>query len=488
MRYLIAVLNLTAAIVFFGCGASTGTGLDSVLDENSNKILEVEEVLAVDDILINSSLHLGTGIQNGSLTGLLELGTLVTGADGKVSPFSVSISSNTSVVFFQVSGGQNGPGGPNLNGSSRFFGVLELDTGNTIQTQPRVNINPLSSIISYAKSQSPGRKVADLTLSAVSPFFTATATAGININSIQYSGQTSGTVESSGDGIMFQLMNEMIRVAAGGQAGDTVVDKIANFCKQMEGQVSAGQDIFSAQGTVFQDLSNVSQTLSTSPNAFGSFFSRAMSALSTSDASFRPTSFSVEVHQSSNILISSQVYLDSYSAEINSVSSGEAKITSSQGAGLVLSSIPSTVRFDLSQNRFEAPAQGVLSIKVQRAIDDIIEATVNPVQIDSRPPFTMTFPQGALIQGVRESPDGSVLNVTTVNQSEDRFVSTTGYMEIPLGDLISKGEAASGAIFPESIGHNLLIEVRLRDIPEVKVQGFDGLINIFTIPLLQINP
>ena len=37
------------------------------------------------------------------------------------------------------------------------------------------------------------------------------------------------------------------------------------------------------------------------------------------------------------------------------------------------------------------------------AIDDIIEATVNPVHIDSRSPFTMTFPQGALIQGIRLS-------------------------------------------------------------------------------------
>tara|TARA_Y100000589_G_scaffold92202_1_gene87049 strand:- start:913 stop:2379 length:1467 start_codon:yes stop_codon:yes gene_type:complete len=488
MRIIYFVIGQITALFIIGCGAPTGTGLDSVSQSDSNKTLEIQEVLAVDDILINSNLKIGSGIQNGSLSGILNVGTLVTGTDGKISPFSVSLSSNTSIVFFEVSGGQNGLGGPSLNSSSRFFGVLELDSGNVNQIQPRININPFSSIVSYAKSQSPGRKVADLTLSAVSPFFTATATAGIDINSIQYSGQSSETIESNGDGILFQLMNEMIRVASGGQAGDSVVDKIANFCKQIEGQVSRGQDIFSAKGTVFQDLSNVSEILSTSPNSFGDFFGRAMSALSTSNASFKPASFAVEVHQSSNILIDSQVYLDSYSAEINNVSSGVAQITSSQGVGLILTSIPSTVRFDLSQNRFEAPAQGVLSIKVQRAIDDMIEATVNPVQIDSRSPFTMVFPQGALIQGLRQSPDGSILNVTTINQSADRFISSTGYMEIPLGELIAKGEAASGTIFPDSKGYNLLIEVRLRDIPEIRVQGFDDLIDTFTIPSLQISP
>jgi len=488
MRYFIAFICFVVMVFFIGCGASTGTGLDSTLNSNSSKILQIEEVLAVDDILVNSTLNIGTGIQNGEITGLLDVGTLVTNSEGKISPFSVSISTQTSYLFFQISGGQNGLGGPYLSNHSRFFGVLDLDNEVINQVQNRININPLSSIISYAKVKSPGRKVADLALSTISPFFEATATAGIDINSSQYTGKTSDEIESHGDGILFQIMNEMIRTASIDQAGASVVDKIANFCKQMEQEVSLGQDVFTAQGNVFQSLSDVAQTLSTSPGLLGQFYSNAITVLSTSDASFRPTAFSSGIQASSNLLISSQVYLDSYSVEISAVSSGKATITSSQGAGIVLSTIPSKVRFDLSHNLFEAPAQGVLSIKVQRALDDIIEATVNPVKIDSRSPFEMIFPKGALITGIRQSPDGSALNVTTINQSEDRFISSTGFMEIPLGDLIDKGETASGVTFPDSANQELSIEVRLQDIQEIKVLGFSGLVNTFMIPTLQIQP
>ena len=379
-------------------------------------------------------------------------------------------------------------GGPDLAGDSRFFGVLDLDTESTNQVQDRININPLSSIVSYAKAQSPLRKVADLTLSAISPFFTATATAGIDVNSSKYAGKTSDEIESNGDGILFQIMNEMIRTASVDQAGANEADKIANFCRQMEQEVSSGQDVFTGQGNVFQKLSSVAQALSTSSTVLGEFYSKAITSLSTSDASFKPAAFSSGIEESSNLQIGSLVLLDNYSVEISTVSSSKAIITSSEGAGIVLSSIPSKVRFDLSQNLFQAPSQGVLSVKVQRALDDIIEATVNPVKIDSRSPFKMIFPQGALITGVRKSPDGSVLNVTTINQSEDSFISSTGYMEIPLGDLIEKGEAASGVTFPDSVNQELSIEVRLQDIQEIKVLGFPNLVDTFEIPYLQIVP
>ena len=324
----------------------------------------------------------------------MDVGTLVTNADGKISPFSISISTQTSYLFFQISGGQNGLGGPDLAGDSRFFGVLDLDTESTNQVQDRININPLSSIVSYAKAQSPLRKVADLTLSAISPFFTATATAGIDVNSSKYAGKTSDEIESNGDGILFQIMNEMIRTASVDQAGANEADKIANFCRQMEQEVSSGQDVFTGKGNVFQKLSSVAQALSTSSTVLGEFYSKAITSLSTSDASFKPAAFSSGIEESSNLQIGSLVLLDNYSVEISTVSSSKAIITSSEGAGIVLSSIPSKVRFDLSQNLFQAPSQGVLSVKVQRALDDIIEATVNPVKIDSRSPFKMIFPQG----------------------------------------------------------------------------------------------
>ena len=61
-------------------------------------------------------------------------------------------------------------------------------------------------------------------------------------------------------------------------------------------------------------------------------------------------------------------------------------------------------------------------------------------------------------------------------------------MEIPLGDLIDKGEAASGVTFPDSVNQELSIEVRLQDIQEIKVMGFAGLVDTFVIPSLQIRP
>ena len=71
MRCFIAAASFFATVFFIGCGAPTGTGLDFKSSVNTNKILQVEEVLAVDDILVNSTLNIGTGIENGVITGFL---------------------------------------------------------------------------------------------------------------------------------------------------------------------------------------------------------------------------------------------------------------------------------------------------------------------------------------------------------------------------------------------------------------------------------
>ena len=71
MRCFIAAASFFATVFFIGCGAPTGTGLDFKSNVDTNKILQVEEVLAVDDILVNSTLNIGTGIENGVITGLL---------------------------------------------------------------------------------------------------------------------------------------------------------------------------------------------------------------------------------------------------------------------------------------------------------------------------------------------------------------------------------------------------------------------------------
>lgn len=474
--------------MFVGCGASTGTGLDSTEQANSNKIVQISEVLAVDDLLIGSTLHVGTGVQDGKLTGVLQSGARITGQDGKISSFSVSVSSNTSYLYFQVTGGKNGPNGPELGNNSRFFGVLEFQANSEQHLQNRVNVNPFSTLTTFAKAKNPGRKVSDLALSIASPFFSTTATAGIDINSVNYAGLTSKEVEPDGDGAFLQIMNEMIRVAAEGQAGDSIADKISNFCQIAETEFEPNQDVFSEQGVLFGSLSSISTQLATSPTRFGNFFSEAISYLSTSDASFKPSAYATGVASVAHITVGTQVMLSGLPTYITSISNGIALITSADGASVILTSIPHKIVLDLSHNQFQAPLQGVMTFLAKRAPDDLLEASIDPVHIDSRNPFTLTFPSGSVIRGNQQSPDGTSLQVTALNQSEDQFVSTTGFMEIPIGELLSKAESVSGTIFPESIAQTLEIEVRVEQMSGFRVKGFEPTVKGFSIKYLQIIP
>lgn len=489
MKIISSLTILIIGILCMGCGASTGTGFDSAIQSNSQKTLQVSEVLAVDDLLIGSTLLVGTEIQDGKLTGLIDTGVRTTGIDGKVPSFSLSVSSTTTFLYFQISQGKNGPFGSDLSADSRFFGVIELDSNLSNYQQSRVNINPFSTLTSFAKSRSPGRKVSDLALSLASPFFTASATTGIDINSIHYTGLTSAKIESHGEAAFLQIMNEMIRVAAREQVGADIADKISNFCKRINSEIEPGEDIFSDQGTVFESLSAVSTQLATSPQIFGDFFSRAITQLSTSStATYRPESFVAGNISASSITIGTHVKLDNFSAVIEKITSGVALITAAQEGTLNLTSIPARVGFDLSPNQFKAPVQGLLHFGVKRAADDSIEATVNPIKLDARSPFTMIIPRGAVISGARRSPDGSFFNVTSINQAEDQFVSTTGFMEIPVGELIARAESVSGSVFPNSDGRVLQIEVRLEQMPVFRVEGFKDSVTSFRIPALQITP
>lgn len=488
MKIFWSLVFLIICYLFMGCGASTGTGLDSKEQTNSNKIVRVSEVLAVDDLLIGSTLHVGTGIQNGELTGILQSGARITGPDGKISSFSVSVSSSTSYLYFQVTGGKNGPNGPELSNGSRFFGVIEFDASSEQHLQSRINVNPFSTLTTFAKSKNPGRKVSDLALSIASPFFSTTATAGIDINSVGYKGFTSAQLEPDGDSTFLQIMNEMIRVAAEGQVGDNIADKISNFCQIAEKEFESNRDVFSEQGILFESLSSISTQLATSPNKFGNFFSEAISYLNTSDASFKPEAYATGVASVANITVGTQVLLSGLPTYITSISNGIAFITLAEGAAVTLTSIPDKIVFDLSHNQFQAPLQGVMTFLAKRAPDDILEAIINPVNLDSRSPFKLIFPEGSAIQGKRQSPDGTSLQVVSLNQSEDKFVSTTGSMEIPIGELLSKAESVSGAIFPDSVSETLEIEVRVEQMPDFRIKGFEDTVKGFSIKHLQIIP
>ncbi|MCJ8347747.1 hypothetical protein MJH12_19600, partial [bacterium] len=214
--------------MFAGCGASTGTGLDTVVT-SSQKVITISEVLAVDDKIIGGSLIVGTSLDSvtGKIVSPIDIQSLNTDSSGKVGSFSLNLDTSVDTLFFQVSGGTNGTNGDTISSSSSFLGVIELE-GTSNVTKTRVNINPLSTLIAYTKFKSPQIKLSNISSQAVSKFFQSTAVGSIDINSVSYLGNSSSSAESNGDGPLFQLLNEMIKLAAKDAAGSGA-NQIANF-------------------------------------------------------------------------------------------------------------------------------------------------------------------------------------------------------------------------------------------------------------------
>lgn len=451
---LLCISILLALII--GCGASTGTGLDTVVT-SPKKSITVSELLAVDDKIVGGSVIVGTQVDTatGKINSPLSVQSLVTDANGKLGSFSVSLDASVGTLFFQVSGGTNGNGGAAIASTSSFLGALELN-GTSNVTQPRVNINPLSTLVAYTKNKSPNLKLNNITAQAVSKMFQSTAVGVVDINSATYLGNTSSSIETNGDGPLFQLVNEMIKLAAKDSAG-TGANQISNFVTGFNAQLTAGSNIFEKDSVVLTKLSTVSSDLSTNSAGFSNFFSQALSVLSTSSASFKPSAFtSKSIEQ--NFVLSTVVYIDNVLAKINSVSDNVATITASDGSALVLTSLPKEMKFLRTNLDYKAEIDTSLYFLVRKASNDYFEAQIVPTKLDARGIFQIVFPASAGITGTRVEPTSS-FSTGISNQSEDRFPSSGNFITIPIDQFIKKGEGASGVPFPSFANQTLDIDI-----------------------------
>lgn len=444
-------------LLFIGCGASTGTGLDTAV-ATPKKSVSITEILAVDDKIIGGSVIVGTAIDatSGKISSPLNVQSLTTDTNGKVGSFSLNLDTSVNTLYFQVSGGTNGSGGESIASDSSFLGALEIDGTSNI-TQQRVNINPLSTLVAYTKNKSPSLKLSNITAQAVSKMFQSTAVGAVDVNSASYLGNTSTTIETSGDGPLFQLVNEMIKLAAKDSTG-TGANQVSNFVKSFNSQVAAGSNIFEKDSVVLSKLSTVSSDLSTNPSGFSSFFSQSLSILSTSSASFKPSAFtSKSIEQ--NFVLSTVVYIDNVLAKINSVTNNVATITSSDGSALVLTSLPKELKFLRMNLDYKAEVDSSLYFLVQKSSNDYFEAEITPTKLDAKSVFQIVFPAGAKITGTRVEPS-SRFSTGILNQSEDKFVSSGSYITIPIDQFIKKGEGASGVAFPSFANQTLDIDIR----------------------------
>jgi hypothetical protein len=451
-------------------------------------VLNIDELLAVDEKIVGGKIELGLGIDpvSGKLAPTLPFQTLLTDSNGKTGGFSVSLAPSVTTVFFQVSGGTLGENGPTLGSESRFTGVIELETGLS-PSFPRVNINPFTTLVANVKSLSPQLELQNIASQAVSQFFQSTAVGIIDINSKSFLGQTSSEVETSANAPIFQLMNEMMRVASGSESGDSDGDRIAAFVRRILQDVPPGKNLFEQGGQVFDGLSSVALDLRSTPLMHGLFFSEALSVIKTSStASFKPQTFTSQPIGSSQFTLLGRLFLDGSEAFITSVSSGAAWITSSGGESLILTALPDSIKFDLSQNNYHPQLTGKMQIIVSRGEADTIEAIIAPVEIDARQAFILAFPEGASITGKRIKPDGTQISITLSNQSRDSFPSTTGFLNLPLGELVSKAEEASGSVFPSSQGLLLDVTVAFEGGVLFHTPAHTGLFTQLRFPSIQI--
>lgn len=478
---------LVLPLILSGCGAPSGTGLDAPVAATTKNVV-VQELLAVDDKLVGSTIQVSTALaQNGHLSSPLQINQILTGNDGKTNSFNLSVGKDVSTLYFQASGGTNGPGGTALSSNTYFTGVLELADSNESEVANRVNINPFTSIIAYAKSKSPETKVGAIAAQAVNAVFAQTSISSIDINSAQYQGNSTAVVETEGDGTLFQLMNEMIKLASRSTPGANLAEQVSNFTTKALSDVSQTQGLFSTSGGILQGLSTVSGALSTNTSVFGSFFSSALTVLSTStSASIKPSGFRTAQAGLDVLTLGSLVSLDSVTAVLHSVSSGVALVANSDGSSLVLTSLPSRIRFDLSQNQYKLLQESSMVVDLVRSSTDQIKAEVNRVLLDSRANFKLTIPVGALIQGLRIQSSGTV-QLGTVNQSADEFASPAGFLEIPVQELIAKAEVATGQSFSTISGETLNLKIQFPTGVDFQITGQTQRFQAFALNGIQIQ-
>jgi|GEM_PF-1033261 hypothetical protein len=455
------IFLLSLGVLLLGCGASTGTGQDSITSSSQQRNLSVDEILAVDDIIVGGSVTIGTSLDpvSGALANPIPFQALETGNDGKTIPFSISLSQALSTIFVQVSGGREGAGGPQLDAQTRFTGLLDLVPGSSTVQAKRINITPFTSLIASAKSRSPQISTTNLVSEALNQFLQSSGGGTLNFNSQSYQGLTTAQGEPEGNAAVLQMMNEMIRIAANSSAGALPADRVSSFLRHTTGPADAG--VFFEGSPVFREISLVAANLSANTTTYGEFFSSALSKFSTdSELSFKPSGFLSRPLGSNFVQISSSLQIDSTTVEIKRVIGAVAYVEASQGGVAVLTAVPDRIRMDLRSNLYESNLQTNLFLRVEKSTDNLLEVLIDPVELLTTLPAEIRFPSGAEITGRRVQPNGNIIQVTIQNESEDRFSSETDYLDLDLKTLRMKAEDAAGSALPSLEGDTFEVEIR----------------------------
>lgn len=453
-KFMFTVLCLFVALLpltLVGCGGG-GSGTDATT--TTLKTINVTKLLAVDDPISGASIKYGTSLD--AVTGRIT-GTAVqspTNASGEVALPNLQVAPGTKNLYFEVTGGTSGS---TSMGNAFFTGVIELNTDETAsQTITRVNVSPFTTLVANVKAKNPDLGLTKIAQEAVLPFFATTNIGNIDINSADYTGKTTAQgVETTGDAPLFQIMNEMIRVAAQNESGSSVPEKISNFVKNSLAEITTDSQkpLFSSTSGVFSSaLSNISAQLSTNAAAVhGGFFSNALTVLTTSStASFKPTTFETGTPRDTHFKIEAQFKVDNTIAKVNSVelttSTSRAIITSSNGNALVLTSVPSMIVLTRSGNTYRPVLDTDFYMKWAKTNDDYIELTIRNARINigTDSIFKMVFTTNSKLDAKNVKP-GDTFTVTNKSVSTEKTFSSVdaNHISLDIDELLSWIETIS---------------------------------------------
>ena len=485
------ILASISILILSGCGASAGTGYNIPTTANS-KNLTIQEILAVDDKIVGASIRMGSALDTQGNLIPLALPQIQTSQDGKTSRQDLSIPISQNLLFIEASGGTSG--NETLGANSKFLGVVEIPASGTV---PRVNINPFTTMVAYAKSKQTQTPISQLASEALQPFLFTTQTAVIDINSSQYLGNTSNQVEVQGDAPLFQLFNEMIKAASKNEAESTVVDKTSSFLKKFFTGTSQTSVYPQTNSTFFVEMSSVSSLISTNPNSLGSIFSEAFSVLLTSTtAGTRPTTFATSPTKPiDDFEILPQILIDNQAFSIGSPVLGVSPITTSDSSGILLSSLPNLIRMQrTSENLTYKPlltSQMQVLLEVYStdlsSIQETLSVTIIPIEVQAQNNFTLVFPVGALLSGKRTQLTGTA-QATLTNSSEDRYPSQTGTIDFPVDEFLAQARQAAGSdVLPSLSGRTINLEIKFNQNVKIRLQSQESILNGFHLERARIQ-
>jgi hypothetical protein len=441
----VALLPLT----LIGCGGG-GSGTDAT--STPPKTVTINQLLAVDDIIVNATVKYGTELDS---NGRLKNGTFMGTTDqttGKVNSTDLSITPKAPTLFFEVTGGKSGTvGGTDLGTTDFFTGVVELNTDETSnQTITRINVNPFTTLISLVKSKHTTLSLNKIAQEAVLPFFATTSIGTIDINTSSYEGKSADSgVETTGDAPLLQTMSEMLKVAAkkANNASSITPTLLSSFIASSLTDITSNPEkpIFNSfTGDFSKAMSETSSDIKNNLNSVhGGFFSTAINIITT-NGSFNPTSFETGTPKDTHFKIKSLFQIDGTTAKINFVSNYQATITSSDGNALVLTSVPSIIILSNNGQNYKPILDTDFYIKWEKNSNDYIELTVRNARIEvsgTDDIFKMFFTTNSKLDGTnKETNSSETLKEYSIKNTEEFKSIDKDHISLDINQILEWGE------------------------------------------------